>query len=201
MNGNLWTADVVILALNPNFDRVAQANWVRANPEAARILAASEKRNIKQSHEAGDCPFYDLDTRLVSHPGALYWRSGFKFKSIASELTREWDVSLDDVYREIASRVAVLQLLPYRSRKFGHHHVLDVAPSSNQARILAQALSADKGKLLIAQRQIRQWGFDFPSNQPNVIVYDPQREALRASLSLSSRAGPSILERLRRRHF
>ncbi|MEJ8852246.1 hypothetical protein [Variovorax rhizosphaerae] len=87
--------------------------------------------------------------------------------------------------------MAVLQLVPYRSREFGHHKLIRQAPSSAAAVALVRHLERQGDKLLIVQRQITQWGFRFPSDRPNVIVYDPLREALKASLSLISprRAG------------
>ncbi len=195
-NGNLRTAEVVIFALNPNFDESSHAAWEKQNKPEAELMDLAQRSNIRQFHRPGDCAFYDIDPGLSSHPGAKYWRGDGKFGGIAKALALKRSVSLDHAYRLIGQRVAVVQMVPYRSKKFGHHKLIGRAPSSIEAVKLAQHLAKDSDKLLIVQRQVAQWGFTFPSKLKHVITYDPQREALKASLSLSSRGGPALLQRL-----
>lgn len=196
VNGCLRTADVILLEANPNFDAAEESRWAGTDPEAARRLEEVRRRNLRQQHAKGDCPFYDLDPRLASSPGAAYWRSGKKFRDAATLLQHTWGVPLDNAFRELSWRIAVLQMFPYRSKKFHHEKQAEACPSGHEARLLAKALSRDPSKLVVCQRRVRQWGFTFPSHQPSLITYDPQREAYGASLSLNSRGGPTIIEKL-----
>lgn len=196
VNGNLRQADVVILMLNPNFDEMSDREWKMAHPAEYEYMVACQRANIQQRHPHDAHPFYDISPLLGSHPGAGYWRGGSKLADIARELASNRRVSLDEAYIELSRRIAVLQLVPYRSKKFGRHRLIKDAPSCMEAVALARYLAEKTNKLLIVQRKARDWGFEFPSNRENVIVYDPRREALSASLSLKSRGGSAILARL-----
>lgn len=196
VNGNLRQADVVILMLNPNFDEMSDRQWKMAHPAAYEYMEACQRANIQQRHPYDAHPFYDISPLLGSHPGAGYWRGGSKLAGIARERASNRRVSLEEAYIELSRRIAVLQLVPYRSKKFGHHSLVKEAPSSAQAIALARYLAEETDKLLIVQRKVNDWGFEFPSDRENVIVYDPRREARKASLSLKSRGGSAILARL-----
>lgn len=197
VNGCLRTADIVILMANPNFDAQQEADWAVRDPSGAQRLEEVRWHNLFQRHEPTDCPFYDLDPRLAASPGAAYWRRGNKFRDAANALQNAWGASNADVYRELSWRVAVLQMLPYRSKEFNHERLAENCASGREARLLAHALASDPGKLVLCQRRVRQWGFSFPSDQSNLITYDPEREAIGASLSLKSRGGPKMIEKLR----
>lgn len=196
VNGCLLTADIILLEANPNFDAEQEAAWARAHPTADSLLQAARLRSLRQDHSQDDYPFYDLDPRLATTGGAAYWRSGSKFGDAIAVLQAAWVATGDQVLRELSWRVAVLQMVPYRSRTFNHAQMAERCASGREVRQLVHALSQDPDKLVICQRRVAQWGFSFPSTRPNVITYDPRREALKASLSGRSRGGPSLIAKL-----
>lgn len=199
VNGNLREADVVLLMLNPNYDHKEELEW-----EAAHPLLASRRRCLQLAafnagpQSSGERIFYDIDPAFHTTSGARYWRRRGKLGDVANALANERGSSLDEVWTEMARRIAVLQVVPYRSKTFDSKTCSIQAMSCRQAVELAAWLAFHSNKLVIAMRALSAWGFQFPSSHRNLIAYDPKGEARGASLSLSSRGGGPILERLLR---
>ena len=194
-NGSIRHADVVLFMLNPNFDAEKDATWRKQNPAGAAVLDGCMVANLHQLQAPGDRAFYDVRSDLKDSPGANYWKTGGGFAEIAHALANERGTSLDEAYDEISRRVVILQLVPYRSRTFGHNNLIASAPSSARAHALAHYLAEKTDKLLVVQRKIKAWGFDYPSTRPNVVVY-PTKLAISASLSF--KGGPGGLPILNR---
>ncbi|MGO4390229.1 hypothetical protein AB4Z46_02640 [Variovorax sp. M-6] len=194
-NGSIRHADIVLFMLNPNFDAAKDAAWRQRNPDGAAVLDECLAANLHQTHAPGARAFYDVRSDLKDSPGASYWKTGGGFAEIAQALAGERGYSLDDAYDEISRRVVVLQMVPYRSAKFGSRELIRKAPSSAHARELAHFLADETDKLLVIQRSIDNWGFSYPSTRANVVVY-PKSQALPASLGLKCLGGRPILDRL-----
>lgn len=194
-NGSVRHADIVLFMLNPNFNAAKDAAWRQRSPASAAALDGCITANLHQLHAPDARAFYDVRSDLKDSPGASYWKTGGGFAEIAQSLAGERGYSLDDAYDEISRRVVVLQMVPYRSAKFGSRKLIDKTPSSARARKLAHFLADETDKLLVVQRSIDNWGFSYPSMRANVVVY-PKSQALPASLGLKCLGGPSILQRL-----
>ena len=207
VNGSLKRADVVILMLNSGFGDSDNV-WEASRPKEHQVMLASQRANVHQSHDRGDhYPFYDLNPQFCDHPGAAYWKGGAnlavpkrqarKLASIAAELGDAWNVSSDSVYREMSNRVAVVELLSYRSTKFKHTGLFNKLPSCTESLKLVRGLVAENQKLIVIPRSVKSWGFAGSSdNTHNLIVYEPSQGAA-ASMTTRSAGGQAILARLK----
>ena len=206
VNGSLKCADVVILMLNSGFGD-SDVLWEKSHPNEYQVMLASQRANLHQSHGDEDhYPFYDLNPLFRDHPGAAYWKGGAslavgkrqarKLASIAADLGGVRSESPQTVYREMSNRVAVVELLSYRSTKFKHKSLFGKLPSCAEALKLVRTLVAENEKLIVIPRSVKEWGFSGPSdNTENLVVYDP-RQGAAASMTTRSAGGQAILARL-----
>lgn len=206
VNGNLRHAEVLILMLNSGFGE-SDVLWEKAHPSEHRAMLASQRTNVHQSHTPDDYhPFYDLNPLFCDHPGAGYWKGGAnlatakrqakKLASVITELAHTWRVSTDVVDLTIASRVAVVELLAYRSTSFNHRGLFKKLPSCAEALALVGSLVAENEKLVVVPRSVKEWGFSGPeNNSENLVVYGAN-QGLSASLTTNSVGGQALLKRL-----
>ena len=207
VNGSLKRANVIVLMLNSGFgdDDVL---WEKSHPKENQVMNASQRANIHQSHGSEDhFPFYDFNPLFRDHPGAGYWkgranlaipkRQSQKLASIAAELGDVWNVPPETIHREMSSRIAVIELLAYRSTKFKHKRLFNKLPSCEEALQLVRALVAENQKLIVVPRSVKEWGFVGPSdNTENLLVYN-SNQGVSASLTTRSAGGQAIFSRLR----
>lgn len=206
VNGSLKRAKVLILMLNSGFgdDDVL---WETSHSKEDQVMLAAQRANVHQSHGSEDhYPFYDLNPLFRDHPGAGYWKGGAKLAvakrqaqklaSIAAELGKAWKASPETVYREMSNRIAVVEMLPYRSTKFKHRGLFRKLPSCTEALKLVKTLIAENEKLIVIPRSVKEWGFAGAGDTTeNLIVYDPGQGAA-ASMTARSAGGQAILARL-----
>ena len=207
VNGSLKRADVIILMLNSGFGD-SDVLWETSHPKEHQVMLASQRANLHQRHGSEDqYPFCDLNPLFRDHPGAAYWKGGAnllikkpqaqKLASIAAELGSAWNASPETVYRKMSNRVAVVELLAYRSTKFKHTALFKKPPSCAEALKLVSTLVEENEKLIVIPRSVKKWGFSGPGdNTGNLIVYD-RGQGTSASITTRSAGGQAILARLK----
>jgi len=99
--GNLQTAKVFLLALNPGFGAHDYFGEHKVKPYRDAL-----RRNLRQ---AGGVAFPFLDPEHSWHGGAAYWRP--RLAPILEGLEGDWE--------RCARGIAVLELVPYHSETFG----------------------------------------------------------------------------------
>lgn len=185
VNGNLRTAEVLILMLNPGFGS-RDAEW--GTPATRQILRAGEMAALHQGDWSGDYPIFDLDPALVGSGGARFWGGEHdsptgKFGHVITALA-EAGTSFTAARRALANRVAIVQLVAYRSTSFSalqQRQRRDGPPqdrleSSTEALTLARALIAENRRLVIVPYGIDHWKTQ-EGIAPNLVVYPPGRRS------------------------
>ena len=106
-------------------------------------------------------PFMFLNPAICWHSGYTYWEK--KFRSIAQILaTRKFDGSYIKALSYLAQNVVCLQLVPYHSRAFGGHAIIQQLESVKAIRdFVSNSLvpEAYSGRIkILVMRQSRNWG-------------------------------------------
>lgn len=196
--GDLLRADIVIAMLNPGLSD-DDLLWNRDENYVAARCALLQRGPL---HEL-DYPFIYLDPRFADHPGAGFWfkRRGerygdhdmAKLSEVAHQIAAFLEVPLDDVRRQLARRICLLQLVPYHSAKIHARERAVRLPSAAAARELLHGLVAEGKKDIIVMRAARAWGIEQqPARRDRVVVY-PRGQARAASLRPHSAGGAAIL--------
>lgn len=181
VNGNLRSADLVILMLNPGFSD-SDAKWGDASMR--RSLVASERANLHQRNWPNDYPMFDLNPDFVGSGGANYWTGGLgrmkgKLGHLAHELASAEDLDHSSIRRELANRVAVVQLVAYRSTSFADLQSGQSKAGPPQSRLrssleairLARALVREGEKLVVVPYGTQHWGYPGPVMRERLVVY------------------------------
>jgi hypothetical protein len=158
INGNLVSAEIVILMLNPGLDE-DDYKW-EAIPEFREGLLCS----LRQSHANSPYPFSYLDPGFGQSPAAGYWisdrkaspgrRTQKKLKALSSQLAQQAGYTPEFAQQYLANKVAILQLFPYHSKKFGRKDLLNKLPSCQQAKQLVNNLIQSGEKLIIVPSRL-----------------------------------------------
>ncbi len=160
--GNIEKAKIYILMLNPGFgilDYYAESKDVE--------LKSTLINNLRQENLARDYPFIFLNPKFLWHGGGQYWEK--KFKELIKEVKDDNNYSYAQTLSFIAKRVAVLQLVPYHSRKSKQSDKLYTElKSSIQMRKFVQKLAKQGEKYIICMRGKNYWNLE---EDDNVIVY------------------------------
>jgi hypothetical protein len=183
--GNLGTAKIYILLLNPGF---SPSNYIEEqNSQFKEALMA----NLFQSDAISDSfPFFYLDPRFLWTSGGQYWLK--KFKSYIPLLKEKNNCTELEALSTISKKVAVIELYPYHSSKFRPYNKFKSLPSRKKVyqfikgQIVPQAKSGQS--LIICTRKAKEWDLEADNN---VIVYSGH-EARGAHISKNSRAGQKI---------
>lgn len=195
VNGNLRSADVVILLLNPGFGD-ADAEW----SNSYEIKLASEWATLHQRDWPTEYPLFDLNPALVDSGGAKYWagplgRMKGKLGHLAHALAAQKDHDHDHTHirKELSNRIAVVQRVAYRSKSFRN---LPLLKSSEESFRLAKALITEGEKLVVIPYGIQHWGYANPKQTERLVVYN---HGLRSAHIAPTSAGyHAVVERLRR---
>lgn len=189
--GDLRSAEIVILLLNPGFDY--SDYWAEQKmPDFQKRL----KQNLSQSFEGIEYPFFGLDPHLCWYSGFMWWER--KLREVVQQIAvSKFDGIYRDALRNLSRKLACVELIPYHSASFRDHNLIGQLPSIVKARAfvrdsLVPEAVADK-RTLICTRQAASWGLGL-NEQPNVIVYDGGHTR-GASLSSRSKGGEAILRR------
>jgi hypothetical protein len=188
--GNLRRADIIILLLNPGFgfaDYYAETHSVSYR---SRL-----KQNLIQQFDEIEFPFVSLDPEFCWHPGFGWWEG--KLREVITRIAREnYNCNYRDALKDIANRIAAIEMIPYHSASFSAWSLLNKLPSAQMAKLYAREVlgrPADAGekKLIIVTRRGPDWGL---ADSENVVVYK-RAETRGASLGPRSRGGSAILRR------
>lgn len=187
--GNLEQASVFILMINPGLgpgDYYAEYNV----PGYREALIS----NLRQENGQNDYPFFGLDPNLAVTGAFDYWHG--RLKGIVSALKDQRGCSYLAALRDLAHKIACLQLMPYHSQAFRAHKLIDTLKSTELARdyvekVLKPRAENDEISIVIA-RQGEKWGLE-PGK--NVVVYQGS-ECRGAYLGPKTSGGPLIKKRL-----
>jgi hypothetical protein len=164
--GNLDTADIVVLLLNPGLTVIDFYAETRVPAFRDRL-----KRSLAQDFEGTEFPFLWLDPEFCWHGGFRWWEQ--KLRAVIATIAEErFRGRYLDALRDLSRRLALIELVPYHSQSFGSARIFDQLPSVEAVRTyargpLAGAASRDE-KTVIVARQEGAWGI--PPDTPNVIV-------------------------------
>jgi len=188
--GNIKDAEIVILLLNPGFQY--SDYWSETNsPEFRRRL----KQNLYQSFDGVEFPFLFLDPQFCWHSGFMWWEK--KLREVIQEIAvKKFNRNYHAALHDLSQRLACVELIPYHSRAFKDHKLINLLPSIQKAKKFVQSSlvqdAASMKRTLIATRQIKEWGL--ARGLPNVVTYEGSH-ARGASLSIKSKGGNAILKR------
>jgi len=189
--GNLATADVFVLLLNPGFET---ADYVAdTDPD----LHAAEVRTLYQTLDDVEFPFIFLDPRFCWSGGYRWWES--KLRDVTRQFALDHGIRYYEALSRVASRVAAIEVFPYHSSSGPAG--LERLPSSAAAREFVRdnlVPRARDGELtLIVTRAAAAWGLSIADDDgQNIVVYSGA-ETRAAYLTSLSRGGAAIAARLR----
>jgi hypothetical protein len=188
--GNLRTADIVLLLLNPGFSFPDYYAETRV-PQFRRHL----EQMLAQNFDGMIFPFIWLDPEYCWHGGFRWWEE--KLREVITIVANEqFDGRYLDALRDISKRLAHVELVPYHSLSFNAHRLIEDLPSVQAVRHFAQEAlvkAANQGdKTIIVTRQVASWGL--PRDTRNLILYEAGHTR-GASLGRKSRGGRAILDR------
>lgn len=189
--GDLATATVVILLQNPGLSPHDYFGEYMVPKYRDASIGSLHQQFRGSTHK-----FIYLDPQFAWHSGFTWWHG--KLRGIIQVLSTEWGVSFSAARRDVANRLAVLELVPY--------HSADARPAMRFARQLTSvrlALAylqdvlvprARAGDLaLIVTRQVAMWQL----GQNSGAVLYTGNEARAAHLTPASAGGQRILQHLR----
>jgi hypothetical protein len=188
--GDLRSADIVLLLLNPGFgftDYYAETRMPQFRRRLERMLA--------QDFAGTDFPFLSLDPEFCWHSGFVYWEG--KLREVISDIAKtQFGGRYFDALRDVSKRLACVELVPYHSPSFNAHRLIADLPSVRAAKCFAKgalvtAANQEK-KTIIVPRSVRAWGL--PKDTRNLVEYDVAH-ARGASLGRESKGGKAILKR------
>ena len=184
--GDVCRADILLLLLNPGFKPADYyAEW---NVPEFRDRVVS---NLYQRLDGVEFPFLLLDPRFCWHPGYRWWEG--KLRKLAIILARKkYEGCYLDALRELANRVAAIELVPYHSAGFNHHSLLDRLASVKCAQRYVQEASRSKRRLIVVTRKAASWGLSASKN----VIINSRRFTRGASLGPDTPGGKAILARL-----
>jgi hypothetical protein len=188
--GDLRTAEIVVLMLNPSFSFADYYAETRV-PEFRRRI----EQTLAQDFEDTDFPFLGLDPEYCWHGGFNWWEG--KLRGVISLIAKEkFGGRYLDALRDVSKRLANVELVPYHSLSFNAHRLIEDLPSVHTVRRFAQkalVTAANQGdKTIIVTRQVASWGL--PPETSNLIVYKGGHTR-RVRLGRNSIGGRAILAR------
>jgi hypothetical protein len=188
--GDIRAADVWVLMLNSN---IGPAD---AKQEAEPYFADRLRTNLKQDLGAYEHPMLSLDPKLRDTGTYEYYNKRNGLTKLVAELAKRSGATENASRRELARRLAVVQLFPYRSISGVPQNLLGEALASVRMARAAVA-EALKSKLVVVPRSARNWGFEYGVREGNLFTFKAD-QARSASLQPGDACGggDTILSRL-----
>jgi hypothetical protein len=178
--GNLKTASIFLLLLNPGLG-IQDYHGETSSPS----FVEAAKRNIRQENISDEYPFFLFDPKFIWHPGGQYWLK--RFSDYILEVSIQKEKSYLEAISYISSKIAVVELVPYHSKSFGHHKLIRNLKSVDQMKQFAEYLfqRAKQGEIgIVCTRKSEEWGL---KESNNVVIYGKDH-ARGASVSFTSPA-------------
>ncbi|HMN16792.1 MAG TPA: hypothetical protein PKD03_04200 [Ignavibacteriaceae bacterium] len=189
-SGNILTAKIFILALNPGFS-TRDYYEETYNQE----IIKKRKLRLKNIFSEVDYPWMSLNPKFAWTGGYDYWTK--KLLPIIQELRNNNNKTYKECLKILSQNLAVVELVPYHSKSFGLSMI-----KMNKLRSVSLMKDFVKNDLLnraknnkaiiIITRKSKYW--DLPRHK-NIIRYN-NNEARSASLGLESKGGKIILQML-----
>ncbi len=186
--GNLKTASVFLLMLNPGFGPHDYFGEYKVPEYRSALL-----NNLRQARGNS---FLFLDPRFSWHGGFDYWHT--KLWNVIAAFAESMGISYGRARQFFQSRIAAIELAPYHSvnfavpsRVFNSLRSVNLARSFVHEELLPRAKSGDC--LIVVTRAVKHW--QLPKHR-NVVAYTTA-ETRSAYLSPRSRGGSAILRFLR----
>jgi hypothetical protein len=179
--GDLATADIFVLMLNPGF--VINEYYGEAQPSFRQRL----RKTLHQHLTGEEFPFIWLDPALCFHPGFLFWER--KLRDVVKRVGN--GVNYLEASKRLSQRMATIELFPYHSQSFDPTLINRHLPSSQAALSFVTQVAgrAKKGKaLIIVTRGAATWGLPLGEN----IVTFSGGHARGAHLTSNTRAGQAM---------
>ena len=188
--GDLQRSSIFVLMLNPGLE---PGHYFAE--ETVQNFRTALIRNLRQENIDCEYPFLDIDPRFAWHPGSAYWLG--KLQDITRRLAAKQGISYQTALSRLAQSLALLQLVPYHSRRFRlPPSVLNRLASTQMIVeyvhyvLVPRALNGDA--VIIAIRGGQKWRLH---EDRNIVVYEANG-ARSAHLTLSSRGGRAIAAQL-----
>ena len=188
--GDIRAADVWVLMLNSNIGPDD------AKQEAEPYFADRLRANLAQNFDAYEHPLLSLDSKLC-HTGTYeYYNKRNGIAKLVTELARRSGVTERDARRDLARRLAIVQLFPYRSTSGVPQSLLGGSLASVRFARAAVA-EALESKLVVVPRSARDWGFEYGVREERLFTF-AANQARSASLKPGGACGggDAILHRL-----
>ncbi len=188
--GNLETASIFLLMLNPGFhpgDYFAEYNV----PYFRQAIISNLHQEYTNDEEY---PFTFLNPAFAWHPGFGYWYR--KLYGVLKDVGKRSDIQNHSVALSyLAKRIVTLELVPYHSTRFsgkGFQNFESVKLMQEFVRNIVIPKAKSGEAVVIATRSAEVW--NLPSHE-NVVIYTAG-EARAAHLTPSSKGGKAILRQL-----
>lgn len=190
-SGNLETAEIFILLLNPGFSYVDYYEEYECDAFRERRI-----KNLAQDFEGVEFPFSGLDPEFCWGGGFAWWESKL-YDVIGRIAQKRFSGRYLHALQYLSQRMAHVELIPYHSSGFSSHALIQKLPSAQMARAFVRDVlipDARRGdRIVIVTRRAKDWGF--PKGRRGVVIYKGGHTR-GASLSPNSSGGRAILRRL-----
>lgn len=184
--GDLEKASIFLLMSNPGF---RPADYFEYDD---RDLQQTLLTTLRQAFPDGNLRFWPLDPRFAEHSGFCYWYE--KLLGVIAELANAKGVTLAEARDCLASKLAVIQLLPYHSAKAPKWKALESLHSRKLAMNFVKQLVQKKKVTIVVPRGEEPWRNCLTSVESHAnVVYGTSRAV---SLRPGTLGGNAILKQL-----
>jgi len=155
--GNLETAKVFILLMNPGF---GPSNYFEEENQVFRAACIS---NLCQTNGNDEFPFFYLNPQFAWSGGFIWWEA--RLRPILSKLVAKSGCTYYEALASLAKQIATVELIPYHSvdgsALNSSSNPWENLPSASHAREFVKRLCGSKEKpLVVVLRSHERWGLD-----------------------------------------
>jgi hypothetical protein len=186
--GNLQSAKVFILMLNPGFSEVDYYSETHCSDFRSALVDS-----LRQRIHPNDFPMISLNPRFAWTGGYRYWSA--KLDKVLMAACKHRRFSWTDALRFVSRNLACIELYPYHSRSFHlPASVKNSLLSAKLAKTYVHDVLVPKARsgaaTIIVTRKGSEW--DLPHHR-NIVVYNSS-ESRAAHLTLNTSGGRKISE-------
>ncbi|TKB71603.1 MAG: hypothetical protein E8D46_15780 [Nitrospira sp.] len=168
--GDLIKADIFLLQMNPGFG--AHDYYAEYRDEHFR---STIELNLKQKLKGIKYPFFVLNPAFAWHGGFKYWEARLRRFARAFQIRNRLS-TYQDALSMLSHRVAVIELVPYHSRKWNlPRKIVSELPSSNAIKEFVRSTVVERAKtgdaIVIVMRGNQYWGI---GNSSRGVISDPR---------------------------
>jgi hypothetical protein len=179
------------LLLNPG---LAYSDYLELENTAFREAV---EYTLRQDFSRTDFPFIWLNPEFCWHSGFKYWEE--KLRGIIKRIAEQkFNNNYLHALRDLSQRIAMVELVPYHSYRFGPDSLAKSLSSARAARKYIQEtvvpLAQAEEKTLIVTRRVRDWEIKDHPHEKEIIIYNGS-EARGAHLTRNTKGGQAILRR------